>query len=141
MPGGKGKSAGGKSSGGKTSVEGSKKQQSHSARAGLQVREMHVLAWPDDAGFGDAATQPIKPRRALAQTRARWGSEMGRMTNFDFAVADSFDKSLRRVKSSAVVNIVIWKLRISGAQLSHTFHRFLCALGSLSPPPIASSGR
>ncbi|TQV94334.1 hypothetical protein IF1G_07213 [Cordyceps javanica] len=38
MPGGKGKSSGGKSSGGKTSgVEGQKKQQSHSARAGLQV--------------------------------------------------------------------------------------------------------
>lgn len=38
MAGGKGKSAGGKSSGGKTSGEGPKKQQSHSARAGLQVR-------------------------------------------------------------------------------------------------------
>ncbi|CAI4220132.1 unnamed protein product [Parascedosporium putredinis] len=36
MAGGKGKSSGGKSSGGKTSVEGPKKQQSHSARAGLQ---------------------------------------------------------------------------------------------------------
>jgi len=37
MAGGKGKSSGGKSSGGKTSgVDGSKKQQSHSARAGLQ---------------------------------------------------------------------------------------------------------
>ncbi|RBQ74838.1 hypothetical protein FVER14953_09724 [Fusarium verticillioides] len=37
MPGGKGKSSGGKSSGGKTSAaEGTKKQQSHSARAGLQ---------------------------------------------------------------------------------------------------------
>ncbi|KAJ6789561.1 hypothetical protein PWT90_09819 [Aphanocladium album] len=37
MPGGKGKSSGGKSSGGKTSgVDGQKKQQSHSARAGLQ---------------------------------------------------------------------------------------------------------
>ena len=38
MAGGKGKSSGGKSSGGKTSAEGNKKQQSHSARAGLQVR-------------------------------------------------------------------------------------------------------
>jgi len=38
MAGGKGKSSGGKSSGGKTSAaEGPKKQQSHSARAGLQV--------------------------------------------------------------------------------------------------------
>lgn len=38
MAGGKGKSSGGKSSGGKTSgVDGPKKQQSHSARAGLQV--------------------------------------------------------------------------------------------------------
>ncbi|KAG5795953.1 hypothetical protein H9Q69_005027 [Fusarium xylarioides] len=37
MPGGKEKSSGGKSSGGKTSAaEGTKKQQSHSARAGLQ---------------------------------------------------------------------------------------------------------
>ncbi|KAL2116249.1 hypothetical protein VTJ04DRAFT_8416 [Mycothermus thermophilus] len=37
MAGGKGKSSGGKSSGGKTSgVEGPKKQQSHSQRAGLQ---------------------------------------------------------------------------------------------------------
>lgn len=37
MAGGKGKSAGGKSSGGKTSGDLPKKQQSHSARAGLQV--------------------------------------------------------------------------------------------------------
>jgi hypothetical protein len=37
MAGGKGKSSGGKSSGGKTSADGNKKQQSHSARAGLQV--------------------------------------------------------------------------------------------------------
>ncbi|KAM0480261.1 hypothetical protein ACHAPE_009200 [Trichoderma viride] len=37
MAGGKGKSSGGKSSGGKTSADGAnKKQQSHSARAGLQ---------------------------------------------------------------------------------------------------------
>ncbi|KAJ2987711.1 hypothetical protein NUW58_g4352 [Xylaria curta] len=36
MAGGKGKSSGGKSSGGKTAVDGPKKQQSHSARAGLQ---------------------------------------------------------------------------------------------------------
>lgn len=43
MPGGKGKSSGGKSSGGKTSVEGPKKQQSHSARAGLQVRSSFIL--------------------------------------------------------------------------------------------------
>lgn len=40
MAGGKGKSSGGKSSGGKTSAaEGPKKQQSHSARAGLQVSQ------------------------------------------------------------------------------------------------------
>lgn len=37
MAGGKGKSSGGKTSGGKTNAEGPKKQQSHSARAGLQV--------------------------------------------------------------------------------------------------------
>lgn len=45
MPGGKGKSSGGKSSGGKTSAEGhnNKKQQSHSARAGLQVRRPCAL--------------------------------------------------------------------------------------------------
>lgn len=50
MAGGKGKSAGGKSSGGKTSAaEGPKKQQSHSARAGLQVRSYIAI------GFGCAA--------------------------------------------------------------------------------------
>lgn len=44
MAGGKGKSSGGKSSGGKTSgADGSKKQQSHSARAGLQVRNHSSL--------------------------------------------------------------------------------------------------
>lgn len=44
MAGGKGKSSGGKSSGGKTSAaEGSKKQQSHSARAGLQVSFGHEI--------------------------------------------------------------------------------------------------
>lgn len=37
MAGGKGKSSGGKSSGGKVGVDGSKKQQSHSSKAGLQV--------------------------------------------------------------------------------------------------------
>lgn len=41
MAGGKGKSSGGKSSGGKTSAnDGPKKQQSHSARAGLQVSSL-----------------------------------------------------------------------------------------------------
>ncbi|PNP39821.1 hypothetical protein TGAMA5MH_08086 [Trichoderma gamsii] len=46
MAGGKGKSSGGKSSGGKTSADGAnKKQQSHSARAGLQVS-----FWPLDSG-------------------------------------------------------------------------------------------
>lgn len=41
MAGGKGKSSGGKSSGGKTSANDSpKKQQSHSARAGLQVSSL-----------------------------------------------------------------------------------------------------
>lgn len=44
MPGGKGKSSGGKSSGGKTSAEGPKKQQSHSARAGLQVSR-DIFGW------------------------------------------------------------------------------------------------
>lgn len=44
MAGGKGKSSGGKSSGGKTSAaEGPKKQQSHSARAGLQVRSSPIV--------------------------------------------------------------------------------------------------
>lgn len=42
MAGGKGKSSGGKSSGGKTAVDGPKKQQSHSARAGLQVRYLFI---------------------------------------------------------------------------------------------------
>jgi len=36
MAGGKGKSSGGKSSGGKVGADGSKKQQSHSSKAGLQ---------------------------------------------------------------------------------------------------------
>lgn len=38
MAGGKGKSAGGKSSGGKVGLDGKQKQQSHSTKAGLQVR-------------------------------------------------------------------------------------------------------
>lgn len=47
MPGGKGKSSGGKSSGGKTSgADGQKKQQSHSARAGLQVSPFVFLQSP-----------------------------------------------------------------------------------------------
>ena len=48
MAGGKGKSAGGKSSGGKTSAaDGPKKQQSHSARAGLQVSSCGYIMWDD----------------------------------------------------------------------------------------------
>jgi hypothetical protein len=38
MAGGKGKSSGGKSSGGKVGADVGKKQQSHSSKAGLQVR-------------------------------------------------------------------------------------------------------
>ena len=41
MAGGKGKSSGGKSSGGKVGVDGGKKQQSHSSKAGLQVSIAH----------------------------------------------------------------------------------------------------
>ncbi|EGX93872.1 histone H2A [Cordyceps militaris CM01] len=61
MPGGKGKSSGGKSSGGKTSgVEGQKKQQSHSARAGLQdclvrMRQIYTI-FPSSA-------HPVPPSR------------------------------------------------------------------------------
>jgi len=44
MPGGKGKSSGGKSSGGKVGIDGGKKQQSHSSKAGLQVSDaQHIL--------------------------------------------------------------------------------------------------
>lgn len=44
MAGGKGKSSGGKSSGGKVGADGSKKQTSHSQKAGLQVSTgFHVL--------------------------------------------------------------------------------------------------
>jgi len=39
MAGGKGKSSGGKSSGGKVGIDGGKKQQSHSSKAGLQVSD------------------------------------------------------------------------------------------------------
>lgn len=42
MAGGKGKS-GGKSSGGKTGADGSKKQQSHSSKAGLQVSRIDAM--------------------------------------------------------------------------------------------------
>lgn len=42
MAGGKGKSSGGKSSGGKVGADGSKKQQSHSSKAGLQVSIAHL---------------------------------------------------------------------------------------------------
>lgn len=49
MAGGKGKSAGGKSAGGKTSsADGPKKQQSHSARAGLQVSNFARLICSGD---------------------------------------------------------------------------------------------
>jgi hypothetical protein len=43
MAGGKGKSSGGKSSGGKVGADGSKKQQSHSSKAGLQVSIAQTL--------------------------------------------------------------------------------------------------
>jgi len=43
MAGGKGKSSGGKSSGGKVGIDGNKKQQSHSSKAGLQVSIAQAL--------------------------------------------------------------------------------------------------
>ena len=46
MAGGKGKSSGGKSSGGKVGIDGSKKQQSHSSKAGLQVSVAQVRFLP-----------------------------------------------------------------------------------------------
>jgi hypothetical protein len=75
MPGGKGKSSGGKSSGGKTSAEGAKKQQSHSARAGLQVSRILVaVPWPWFCAHPDRVDRhlnkidPIsKPRRVLSR--------------------------------------------------------------------------
>jgi hypothetical protein len=45
MAGGKGKSSGGKSSGGKVGADGSKKQQSHSSKAGLQVSKQCANAF------------------------------------------------------------------------------------------------
>ena len=43
MAGGKGKSSGGKSSGGKVGIDGGKKQQSHSSKAGLQVSDAQLI--------------------------------------------------------------------------------------------------
>lgn len=81
MAGGKGKSSGGKSSGGKTSAtEGPKKQQSHSARAGLQVRKnravciLHhaVIAVVDclDPFARDPTRSPFTDPARLATTRS-----------------------------------------------------------------------
>ncbi|OAQ99077.1 hypothetical protein LLEC1_06407 [Akanthomyces lecanii] len=63
MPGGKGKSSGGKSSGGKTSgADGQKKQQSHSARAGLQTpaitRNLHFFFFAVLSPAVDVARAP-----------------------------------------------------------------------------------
>src|SRR3569833_318499 len=91
MPGGKGKTYGGKSSGGKTSAaDGSKKQQSHSARAGLQVSCVGLvlrfcqrgflftwcLRFAVEEGVGgpeplDASTNIIRPSTDLSHNRAR----------------------------------------------------------------------
>ena len=51
MAGGKGKSSGGKSSGGKVGADGSKKQQSHSSKAGLQVSDaiFEIYLWRHSA--------------------------------------------------------------------------------------------
>lgn len=66
MAGGKGKSSGGKSSGGKTSAaDGPKKQQSHSARAGLQVREVFIFIY-DMGGNCIASSSPPRRRRSIA---------------------------------------------------------------------------
>ena len=81
MAGGKGKSSGGKSSGGKTSVDGPKKQQSHSARAGLQVSrvvdERHMFLFscfafctiPRALVFAHESISSLPSKKAIAATR------------------------------------------------------------------------
>jgi len=60
MPGGKGKSSGGKSSGGKTGAEGSKKQMSHSQRAGLQVSQIDLFAACTTSPTMGLASRPLR---------------------------------------------------------------------------------
>src|ERR1700709_143637 len=55
MAGGKGKSSGGKSSGGKVGADGSKKQQSHSSKAGLQVSSSSPTTFPPQVPVRTAA--------------------------------------------------------------------------------------
>jgi hypothetical protein len=81
MAGGKGKSSGGKSSGGKTSVDGPKKQQSHSARAGLQVRTTTLRrAFHDDFrdsfGMSCRCFQRVTGRMRFMQTTLRLDSAL-----------------------------------------------------------------
>lgn len=74
MPGGKGKSSGGKSSGGKTSVDGHKKQMSHSARAGLQVRYNLTVATSSSfvSFFFFAASRQTPPHSLVSPQQRRF---------------------------------------------------------------------
>lgn len=72
MAGGKGMSSGGKSSGGKTSVDGPKKQQSHSARAGLQVSCFESCSFHRSQGLVrlPPSTAQLSARRTVQRTAA-----------------------------------------------------------------------
>ena len=61
MAGGKGKS-GGKSSGGKTGADGSKKQQSHSQKAGLQVSIPELSFWRVMQAFTELFGQEMRSK-------------------------------------------------------------------------------
>ena len=59
MAGGKGKSSGGKSSGGKVGIDGGKKQQSHSSKAGLQVSDAQLYYLPFRRSVGGLGIQEL----------------------------------------------------------------------------------
>lgn len=81
MAGGKGKSSGGKSSGGKVGADGSKKQQSHSSKAGLQVSSSPPTTFTPpcpspiiccviwfSAGHSDRKSDKLQPRQSRVNT-------------------------------------------------------------------------
>lgn len=86
MAGGKGKSSGGKTSGGKAGLDGNKKQQSHSSKAGLQVSiaQLHYQllriicdVFPWNRGPWDESADHLRQPRQVASKCAQQQQILG----------------------------------------------------------------
>jgi hypothetical protein len=139
MAGGKGKSSGGKSSGGKTSVDGPKKQQSHSARAGLQVSrvvdERHMFLFlfclctiPRALVLAHESISSLPSKKSYRRHASPWGSPL--RSRPSASTPDLFP-------SNTDMRTLLFALRATATRCDHAQTRFRPASApqSTTTPP------